>query len=268
MENIQKPKQAFGDVWVIECVDYIDAHNADVFERYIREAIKAEQTRLVLDFSELTYLASTGCNVLLGYLAAARKKGGDILIMKPKVAVMEVLRLLGLNDVINVVDDMDAAIAFFKRQDDALSSGELKVEDLVAQAGGSGGEETSLPDPSEWDGTKVPDPIEVGSFARKKDKTEDKDKAVDAAGADDRDPDKPLNLIPDEVVEIPKTPVEEVPEPEKKKEEPKKPNKSGENKPIAPKPRKERSKRKRREKKKKKAGKKRKKNRGRKSRKK
>jgi stage II sporulation protein AA (anti-sigma F factor antagonist) len=263
MENIQKPEQVLDDIWAIKCADYIDAHNADTFERYIRDALKQGQVKLVLDFSELNYLASTGCNVILGYLGAARKKGGDIIIMKLNRAVMEVLRLLGLYEVINVVDDMDSAIAFFKRQDNALNSGELKVEDLVAQAGGSGDEEAPLPEPSEWDGTKVPDPIDMQSFGKKK----DKDKADDAAGADDGDPDKPLNLTPDDVVEIPKTPVEEVPETEKKKEESKKPIKDGEKKSVtknspAPLPRKERSKRKRREKVRKKAGKKKKKNRG------
>jgi len=185
MENILAPQQASPDIWVIRCRNYVDAYNSPLFDHYIQDLIKNGRVRIVADFSELEYLASTGCNVLLGNLSAARRKGGDIIVMKAGPAIIEVFDLLGVSDMINIVPDVDAAAEFFRKQTKAIESGELKVADLVAKAGGEPekSDQKPLVGQAEWDGAKVPDPIDDESYRKKGRKRSRRNKD---AGADEK----------------------------------------------------------------------------------
>ncbi|MHC4663181.1 MAG: STAS domain-containing protein [Planctomycetota bacterium] len=164
MQNVYGPKREFDDIWVIKCTDFIDAHNADELDNVIHEAIVGGRVNLVIDFSELKYLASTGCNILFSNISKARASGGDILVYKPVGEVMEVLELLGAADLLHIISDMESAVTFFHGDEGegGTANGDDKLTDENKK-------KTGVPtEDMDFDGTGIPDPIELSEFGKDK----------------------------------------------------------------------------------------------------
>ena len=74
-------------------------------------AITATQKALVLiDMSEVSFLASLGMRTLISSAKALASRGGHMVICKPQPNVLDVLETSGLSSLIPVFDDFDAAI--------------------------------------------------------------------------------------------------------------------------------------------------------------
>ena len=92
----------------------IDATNAGSAERDVLALLERSGPSVILDLSNLDYVSSAGLRVLLLAAKNARGKGGKAVIVSPKPAVMEVLRMSGFDKIIPVVgsvEDAQAAIA-------------------------------------------------------------------------------------------------------------------------------------------------------------
>jgi anti-anti-sigma factor len=74
----------------------IDSNNALEFEKEIM-AVKPNE----IDASELEYISSAGLRVLLGTLQTIEGKG-EMVVLNPSPAVMEVFVLTGFNRLFNI----------------------------------------------------------------------------------------------------------------------------------------------------------------------
>ena len=82
-----------------------------VAERVVNEIAKVEErspTLLVLDLSGLSFLDSSGMGVIAAAQARAIEAGRRIVLVKPPYTVRRAFELSGFDDVIEVVDDLDA----------------------------------------------------------------------------------------------------------------------------------------------------------------
>ena len=65
----------------------------------------------VLDLSAVTFLDSTGLGVLITGLKRCRSAEGDLVLVTAQPNVLKVLEITGLNDVFQVHDSVEDALA-------------------------------------------------------------------------------------------------------------------------------------------------------------
>ncbi len=102
---------AEGDsVTVVTIHGEIDAHTADQVRSAVDAAI-SPGTQLVVDLSRVTFMDSTGLGVFVTALKHLRENEGslDLIITSPRV--MKVFELTGLDVVIPIHEDREAALA-------------------------------------------------------------------------------------------------------------------------------------------------------------
>jgi anti-anti-sigma factor len=67
--------------------------------------------RMILDMSDVSFLASIGIRSLLTSARALRSRGGSLALLRPTPMVAQVLQVTGIQAMIPVFDDLDAATA-------------------------------------------------------------------------------------------------------------------------------------------------------------
>jgi len=69
--------------------------------------------KLIVDLSDVSFMASLGIRTLMLGAKAMMNKGGKMVLLNPQPNVEKVLETTGVNTVIPVVHDMGAALAVF-----------------------------------------------------------------------------------------------------------------------------------------------------------
>jgi len=78
------------------------------------EAIVNEgKNRLVMDFSDVSYLNSMGLGVIAGTLKRVKKENGDLKLLNLSPAVRELLELTRLTKVFEIFDSEESALKSF-----------------------------------------------------------------------------------------------------------------------------------------------------------
>ena len=83
----------------------LDASVADGFKDSIRELIHAGECQVIVDFSSIEFMDSSGLGALVGAMKLMGT-GGTIEIATPNDAVMKVLRLTRMNKVFTILDSI------------------------------------------------------------------------------------------------------------------------------------------------------------------
>lgn len=81
----------------------------------IFEKVANEKTNLVVDISNLTFLASLGLRTLVRSCKTLAAKGGNMVLMGAQPGVEKVLKTSGVNTIIPLVADMSEAEAILLR---------------------------------------------------------------------------------------------------------------------------------------------------------
>jgi anti-anti-sigma factor len=79
----------------------LSATTADDFSRAVEEAI-GETQRLVLDFEEVSYLASSGLRVLISAQKKLEQKKGSLTILHVNSDLKEVFEITGLDEMLDI----------------------------------------------------------------------------------------------------------------------------------------------------------------------
>jgi anti-anti-sigma factor len=80
----------------------LDAATAAAHEKSIKELLVGEVNSIAIDLSEVDFLSSAGLRVLLTAAKAAQTKGGKVVLISPKPAVLEVLEVTGFDKLIQI----------------------------------------------------------------------------------------------------------------------------------------------------------------------
>lgn len=73
--------------------------------------IAEKHAKVIVNFSEVTFLASIGIRLLVKAARAVAKKNGRVVVFSPSEDARKVLRSTGINSIIAVVADEKAAVA-------------------------------------------------------------------------------------------------------------------------------------------------------------
>ncbi|MEV7968463.1 STAS domain-containing protein [Sphaerisporangium sp. NPDC088356] len=109
--KLRLARRAFGDAVVVAVEGELDLFTAPFLRDEVREAIKQDGTRLVLDLGALSFMDSSGLSVLIEAWRLATGEGGGVSLAAPQAPVARILRTTGLDRRIKVYPDVDAAIS-------------------------------------------------------------------------------------------------------------------------------------------------------------
>ena len=87
----------------------MDAHTFEPFLRATTQLIDAGTLWIVLDLRQMGYITSVGINYLVNLRLLRKKAGGEVIIVKPPPAVLNVLDMIGLLAALVVVDTVEEA---------------------------------------------------------------------------------------------------------------------------------------------------------------
>lgn len=111
MTNLEITSEPKGDKWVIHLKGFLDAHSQELFGDAVREHIQKGHYKLVLDFSELIYIGSSGIEVILSNIQPIRDKGGDMVMCGMTPKIFKVFDLLGLPAFFSITDSVEEALS-------------------------------------------------------------------------------------------------------------------------------------------------------------
>jgi anti-anti-sigma factor len=83
-------------------VGRLDGANAATYEKEFLGLLVDDVNTLNIDLSELDYVSSAGLRVLLVAAKAAKGKGGKVVLLSPKPAILEVLKISGFDKILDV----------------------------------------------------------------------------------------------------------------------------------------------------------------------
>ncbi|NUW38725.1 STAS domain-containing protein [Nonomuraea rhodomycinica] len=97
----------------------VDAVTADQLEDFIRDACPGAGERLVLDLSEMPFMASPGLRVLITADALLRDAGGSLHLAGMRPAPARLLEITGTADVLRIHATVDHALTAPLNEQDA-----------------------------------------------------------------------------------------------------------------------------------------------------
>jgi len=100
-----------GGITLAKVSGRLDLAGARAFDLPFTAHVASTNARVIVDLSDLSFLASLGIRSLLVPAKAARARGGDVVLLNPQPKVLEVLTHAGLTSVLKVCTDLADAVA-------------------------------------------------------------------------------------------------------------------------------------------------------------
>jgi len=97
------------DITRVHLVGRLDILGAEKIDLKF-SALCGSRRKIIVDLSEVSFLASMGMRTILIGAKAAGANGGKIALLKPAPEVEEVLTIANINTIIPLVHDLEAAI--------------------------------------------------------------------------------------------------------------------------------------------------------------
>jgi anti-anti-sigma factor len=100
-------------VTVVTIDGSVDGTNAGELVSSLKEQVTGGSARLVGNLAGVDYTSSAGLRALLESVKETRQHGGDLRLAAVRPEVLRVLELSGFTSILQVFDDVDAAVSSF-----------------------------------------------------------------------------------------------------------------------------------------------------------
>lgn len=91
----------------------IDPGESELLGRHLEELVANGARKILLNVEELTQIDSSGLSVIVGKYVSLRRQGGDLRLLRPRGLVLEVLKVVKLQERIPCFEDEAEAVAGF-----------------------------------------------------------------------------------------------------------------------------------------------------------
>ncbi len=85
--------------------------SAQFFAQTLERSLADDVGHVIIDFSRINYIDSTGIGELVGYLGRFRDSERSLVLVNPSVRIRKLLRVAGLAAMFPTYETVDAAIA-------------------------------------------------------------------------------------------------------------------------------------------------------------
>ena len=103
-------QRSVGPITILELGDHLKAENVTEFRDTLQHLVEHGQIQLLLDCSRLRLIDSQGIGSLVGNWISLKKRGGKLGLLNPPVRLRDVLRIVGVQDLIEWFDDIGKAL--------------------------------------------------------------------------------------------------------------------------------------------------------------
>ncbi len=99
------PSEVNAEVTRLKVQGTIDVYSTPEFKSCLQKLIDNQQTRILIDLTEMDYISSVGVGAIVGCLKRVRNQpGGDIKLLHVSPKVLNVFKGIGLTDIVDFLD--------------------------------------------------------------------------------------------------------------------------------------------------------------------
>ena len=98
---------------VVKVNGKLDGSTMVDFNQEVEKHFQQGQKKCILDGSQLTYVSSMGIGAIVSLQAKLRMQGGDLKLAAIQDMVADILRIVRLDQLVDIYEDVDAAKASF-----------------------------------------------------------------------------------------------------------------------------------------------------------
>ncbi len=109
--NFSQDEQS-GNV-IIRCEGRLDATSSPQLEVKMNGLVDKKQNHIVIDFNKVDYLSSAGMRLLLSMTKRLRSEQGKLVLCSIHDDVMEIIRMAGFEQILNICDSEQEALKTF-----------------------------------------------------------------------------------------------------------------------------------------------------------
>jgi anti-anti-sigma factor len=110
-------KRSRGKVTILDIEGAIKlGESAEFFSSALDDVLHKEENNVVIDFTGINYIDSTGMGELIGYLSKFSGENRQILLVNPSGRILKLLNAVRLDKVFKIFQDEDAAVAYAEEQ--------------------------------------------------------------------------------------------------------------------------------------------------------
>jgi anti-anti-sigma factor len=95
---------------VVSLTGRLDTASSPAFDSQIAELFEEKHQRILLDFSELTYISSMGLRSLLKIVKHTAQSGGRTGIFSVPGRILEVIEISGFQSLLDIYPDRESAL--------------------------------------------------------------------------------------------------------------------------------------------------------------
>ena len=93
------------DLSILKIGGFLDAHTAPNLEKAIQNLVDDGRHKIIVNFTDLSYISSAGLGVFMGFIEQIRSHGGDIKMSNMTPKIYRVFDLLGFPTLYDIFDD-------------------------------------------------------------------------------------------------------------------------------------------------------------------
>ncbi len=98
----------------VQLAGRLDSVGVEAIDARLSSLTATRAARILIDLSQVPFLASIGIRILLTNARVLRQNGGRMALLNPQSLVEEVLKVTGIEAIIPIFHDLDAASAALK----------------------------------------------------------------------------------------------------------------------------------------------------------
>jgi anti-anti-sigma factor len=106
-------KRSRGKVTILDIEGAIKlGESAEFFSEALDGVLRKEKSDIVIDFSGINYIDSTGMGELIGYLSKFSGENRQIVLVNPSGRILKLLKVVRLDTMFKIFPDEDSAVAY------------------------------------------------------------------------------------------------------------------------------------------------------------
>ena len=109
--NIEVQEEREGNTLVLVPVSRLDSANARAFEGIVMDHVRAGELNIVVDFSRLVFISSSGMRVLLIAAKSIQAQKGKLALSDMHPNIREIFSISGFDQIIKIYDSRAQALA-------------------------------------------------------------------------------------------------------------------------------------------------------------
>jgi anti-anti-sigma factor len=106
--------EAIDGVWVLALSGRLDSTTSRQLETALNAQIASNRVRLILDFSKVTYISSSGLRTILSAWKQSGKQGGKVALAALSTRVYEIFEISGFHSLFDMAPSVEEALGYFR----------------------------------------------------------------------------------------------------------------------------------------------------------